>query len=177
MNKNEVKDKIKNILESKNFRVVTYTIGVLLVIFLIFQAGMIAGFRKASFGHDWGDNYAMNFGGPQKGPRVIGMMGGEFGDFGNLPNAHGAIGKIIKVTLPTMIVLDEKDNTEKVVLIDEKTEIMRMREVINKEDLKIDDHVIVIGTPNSSGQIEARLIRFLPAPLTTPSTSELLKTN
>jgi hypothetical protein len=163
--KNEVKNKIKNVLESKNFRTIIYILGILAVIFLIFQAGMIVGFRKASFGRNWGDNYAMNFGSPHRGPKI---MGEEFGDFGNLPNAHGTIGKIIKVELPTIIVLDEKDNTEKVVLINEKTEIRKLRDSVTKDELKIDDHIVVIGTPNSSGQIEARLIRFLPIPLVVP---------
>ena len=157
-----MKDKIKKALESKTFRTVIYTLGVLVIISLVFQAGMIAGFKKASFGRDWGDNYAKNFGSPNKGPK---MMGKEFGDFGNLPNAHGTIGKILKIELPTFVVLDEKDNTEKIILINEKTEIRKMRDRVTEGELKIDDVVIIIGTPNSSGQIEAKLVRFLPAPL------------
>lgn len=165
MNTNEIKTQIKKIFESKTFKTLIYAIGVLIIIFIIFQAGMMAGFRKASFGRDWGDNYAMNFGSPHRGFK---MMNGELGDFGNLPNASGAIGKIIKVELPTIIVLDEKDNTEKVVLINENTEIRKVRDSVTSLELKIDEHVVIIGTPNSSGQIEARLIRFLPAPLQTP---------
>ncbi len=164
-----MKNKIKKILESKTFLTIICTLGVLAVLFLVFQAGRQAGFRKASFGRDWGKNYEMNFGSPQRGPK---MMGEQFGDFNNLPNAHGAIGKIIKITLPTLIVLDEKDNTEKVVLVSEKTEIRMMKDAVKKEDLKIDDHIVVIGVPNSSGQIEARLIRFLPVPFEVP-----IKTN
>ena len=168
MDKNKLKAEIKNIVESKSFRTVMYTFGVLFIAFIIFQAGMMAGFRKASFGRDWGDNYVRNFGSPhQEGFRMI-IKGGEFGDFGNLPNAHGAIGKIIKIELPTMIVLDEKDKTEKVVLLNENTEIRRMRDSVAQNDLKIDEYVVVIGTPNSSGQIEAKLIRFLPAPFEMP---------
>ncbi|MFA6251085.1 MAG: hypothetical protein WC603_00435 [Candidatus Paceibacterota bacterium] len=161
MDNNKPKVSLKNIVESKVFSTVMYTLGVLFILVLVFQAGMIAGFRKASFGRNWGDNYAKNFGSPHRGPQ---MMGGEFGDFGNLPNAHGAIGKIIKVELPLIVVLDDKDNTEKVVLVDDKTEIRKMRDSVAKEDLKIDDHIVVIGTPNSSGQIEAKLIRLLPIP-------------
>ena len=163
--KNEIKNGIKNILESKKFRVVIYTLGALFIFFLIFQVGMMAGFRKVSFDRDWGDNYVMNFGSPH---RNLQMMGGRFGDFGNLPNAHGAIGKIIKVELPTIVVLDEKDNIEKIVLINDKTEIRRARDVVTRDELKLDDQIIVIGTPNSSGQIEAGLIRLLPAPLPGP---------
>lgn len=155
-------NKIKNILKSKTFKIVVITIGVLFVLSLVFQVGMMAGFKRVSFGRDWGDNYERNFGMPRMGPR---MMNGKFDNFGNIPSAHGAIGQIIKVELPTIIVLDEKDNTEKIVLINEKTEIHKVREEIKKEDLKIDDNVVIMGVPNSSGQIEARLIRIIPAPL------------
>lgn len=158
----EIKNKFKNIVESKTFRGFVYAIGILFVAFLIFQAGMVAGFKKASFGRDWGNNYAMNFGSPHKDIRT---KNNNMGDFGNLPNAHGAIGKIIKIELPTIIVLDPKDNTEKVVLINDQTEIRNMRETILSTDLKLDTHIIVVGSPNSSGQIEAKLIRFIPAPL------------
>lgn len=166
MDINKLKNNFKRTIESKTFYTVMCTLGVLFVAFLIFQAGMIAGFKKASFGRDWGDNYAMNFGSPHRGPER--MMRGGFGDFGNLPNAHGAIGKIIKIELPTIVVLDEKDNTEKIVLVNDRTEIHKMRDNLTQGELKIDDHAIVIGTPNSSGQIEARLIRLLPVPFEMP---------
>jgi hypothetical protein len=161
MNTIEVKNKIKNFLNSKTFKNITYTLGILVIAFFIFQAGMLAGFRKVSFGRDWGDNYEKNFGSPHQPFR---MGGQNFGDFGNMPNAHGAVGKIIKIELPTIVVFDVKDQTEKVIVVDNKTEIRKMRDIVTKEDLKIDEHVIVIGSPNSSGQIEAKLIRFIPAP-------------
>ena len=158
----EIKKEIKNVTDSKAFRRVIYSLGILIIVFFIFQAGMAVGFKEASFGRDWNSNYAMNFG-PERGG-LPEMIDGKFGDF---PNAHGAIGKIIKMELPTVVVLDEKDNTEKLVLINQKTEIRQMRNIINQDQLKIDDHVIIIGAPNSSGQIEARLIRLLP-PLPIP---------
>ena len=161
MNIHEIKNKIKKVFESKKYKTIIYTLGFLFIIFLVFQAGMIAGFRKASFGRNWGDNYTKNFGSPHRGFK---MMGEEFGDFGNLPNAHGAIGKIIKVELPSIVVFDNKDQTEKIIIIDDKTEIRKMRDIVSVNELKIDDNIVVIGTPNSSGQIEARLIRFIPAP-------------
>jgi hypothetical protein len=170
MNTNEIKTKAKGIIESKTFRTIIYTMGVIALVFIIFQAGMVAGFRKASFGRDWGDNYATNFGSPHMG---LQMMGQRFGDLNNnLPNAHGAIGKIISIDLPTIVVLDEKDNTEKSVLINDKTKIIEQRDIVGSSELKVDDHVIIIGNPNSSGQIEALLIRFLPVPLDIP-----IKTN
>lgn len=160
----ENKDKIKKFFESQTLKTVIYTLGVLAIVFFIFQAGMLAGYRKASFGRNWGENYERNFGPVHR----VQMMGGQMGDFRNLPNANGAIGKIIKIELPNLIVLDDKDQTEKIIIVNDDTEIRRMREVLKKEDLKIDEHIIVVGSPNSSGQIEAKLIRLIPEPLERP---------
>ena len=79
-------NKIKNILKSKVFKIIMIVFGSLFVASFIFQAGMIAGFKKASFGRDWGDNYIKNFGRLEMGPR---MMNGKFDNFGDLPIAHG----------------------------------------------------------------------------------------
>lgn len=162
----ELKIKIKNAIFSKTFKRLIYIFGVLAVACLIFEVGVFVGGNRASFGRDWGDNYEKNFGSPH---RNIRMMGGNIGDFGNLPNPNGAIGKIIKVELPTIIVLDPKDNTEKVILVNDQTEIRNMREKVSMNALALDRNIIVIGSPNSSGQIEAKLIRFLPAPLPLPT--------
>lgn len=161
MKKEEIKNKIKKIINSKTFKIVNYSLGILVIVFLIFQAGMIAGYRKVSFGRDWGDNYTKNFGSPHQSLR---MKGQDFGDFRNMPNAHGAIGKIIKVEFPQIVVFDGKDQTEKVILIDDETEIRKMRDIVSKDELKLDEHIVVIGAPNETGQIEAKLIRFIPAP-------------
>lgn len=154
---NNVKNNLRCALNSKTFKIIVYTLGVLAVAFLIFEIGMVAGFRKASFGRDWGENYENNFGSPHRM-----QFGREFGDMGNLPNAHGAIGKIIKVELPNLVVLDGKDNTEKVIILSDDTEIHMMKDLIKKEELKENMDVMIIGSPNSSGQIEAKLIRILP---------------
>lgn len=159
-------EKIKKVFESKTFRVVLYTIGTLAVLLLIFHAGMMAGFRRASFIHNWGNNYETNFGSPRMGPR---MMGGN-GDGFYSPNSHGSIGKIIKIELPNIVVLDEKENTEKVIIINDKTEVRKIRDSITADSLKVDDRIVVMGVPNQSGQIEARLIRLFPFPLEKPDT-------
>jgi hypothetical protein len=153
--------KLKNFFKSENFKIIIYIFGVLGVVILIFQAGMSVGFKKASFERNWENNYERNFGSPHRNPK---MELGGYGDFGNLPNANGAIGRIIKTELPNVIVMDDKDMIEKVIIIDENTKIIKMREELVKEDLKIDDFIIVIGNPNEEGQIQAKLIRLMPAP-------------
>ena len=147
-----MKEDIKKVFESKvSFRILC-GIGVIIVALLIFSAGVTVGFNKASFGHAWGENYERNF-----GPRPNSPLFGQ----DNFPNGNGAIGKIIKIELPTIIVQD-KNNLEKVILIDTNTQIQEMRGNVATGDLKIDDFVVVIGTPNPQGQIEAKFIRVMP---------------
>ena len=142
------------IFESKTSSNVLIGIGIVIVVMLIFMAGVTVGFHKASFGRAWGENYERNFGmRPNRS-----MFGRD-----NFPNSHGTTGKILKIELPTIIVQD-KDNTEKVILIKDSTKIQVMKKNITTADLKIDDAVIVIGAPNEQGQIEAKLIRVLPSP-------------
>ena len=161
MNKEELNTKVSNFVESKNFKIAIYILGTIFVLSFIFQAGMMAGYRKASFSRNWGDNYEKNFG---PGPRSS-HRGGMFieENFKGMPNANGAIGKIIKVELPNIIVLD-KDQTEKVVVINDDTSILERKEKVTKDILTLDKFIVVIGVPNESGQIEAKLIRILPIP-------------
>jgi hypothetical protein len=159
--KNSFDEIMKDISESKALKIAIYCVGILVVACLIFQAGVIVGFHKASFGRDWDTNYSKNFG-----------SRGTTGMPENFPNAHGAFGTIVKVQLPTMIVAD-KDNTEKVILITDQTVIRKMRENATQADLVPDAFVVVIGSPNTDGQIQAQLIRILPAPPPDPTASSL----
>jgi hypothetical protein len=156
----KIHEKILKVFESKILVGVLYGIGIVIIFTLIFSMGVSVGFRKASFGRTWGDNYEKNFG--MMGPG--GMMGGRPG-FGkdNFPNSHGATGKIIKIELPTIIVQD-KDNIEKVVLIKDDTKIQKMMQNIKINDLLVNDFVVIIGSPNDKGQIEAKFIRVMPSP-------------
>lgn len=152
----KIKNYINNLSEPKIFKKVMYGCGILFITFFIFEAGMFIGFHKASFRHDFDDNFSRNF-----GPRYRGGMMESMPE--NFPNSHGVIGKIIKIELPTLIVAD-KDSVEKVVVIKDDTKIRYMREEETKDQLKLDDAIVVIGVPNQKGQIEAKLIRVLPYP-------------
>ena len=157
-------EKLKKVFESKILVRILYGVGIFIVIMLIFSAGINVGFRKASFGKSWGENYNENFGMGRRGtpPSNIGQnwMNGMMGYF---PNAHGAIGKIMKLELPSIIMTD-KDNIEKSILTKNDTKVEKVREKIKITDLKVDDFIVVIGSPNTQGQIEAKLIRLMPSP-------------
>ena len=148
----KISEEIKKIFDSKaSFRILC-GVGIFIVALLIFSAGIDVGFHKASFGRDWGENYERNFGFGPDHP----LLGND-----NFPNANGAIGKIIKIELPTVIV-EDKDGTEKVILIKDDTQIQNIKTLVTSNDLKIDNFVVVIGAPNTRGQIEAKFIRIMP---------------
>jgi len=127
---------------------------------IIFRLGMAVGFYKAGFSYRWGENYHRNFGGPRAG-----FLGDFFGR--DLIESHGTVGKIIKVEPPS-IIIDGKDGIEKDIVIKDDTAVKKMHETIAAKDLKIDDFVVVVGSPNNAGQIEAKLIRVMPSPATIP---------
>ncbi len=152
--KNET-TQIKNILQSKKFKKIICALCIIIGILVVFQAGMMVGYHKAGSSYRFGENYYREFEGHH--PKMIGMPGENF------PDAHGAIGKIVSITLPTIVIADP-NNIEKVVLLKDETLIRHFRETINAANLKADDFIVVIGTPNEQGEIEAKLIRLLPPP-------------
>lgn len=167
----KIQEKLKKVLESKILVGVLYGVGGILVLMLVFSLGVSVGFHKASFGKNWGENYERNFG------MKHGDMLGKFEGRGeNFPNAHGAVGKILKIELPNIIVID-KDNTEKVIVLNEQTKIQAMRQELKATDLKIDNFIVVIGSPDEKGQIEAKFIRLMPSGMPLPPQPGTFKTN
>ena len=59
---------------------------------------------------------------------------------------------------------NDGDNTEKTILVSDKTTIIYQRKNIKLSDLKVDDNIVVVGEPNNSGQITAELIRVMSNP-------------
>lgn len=158
----------RDIHKSKTVRGILIGLGVAVLVLGIFQAGMVAGYNKARFGGRYGDNFERNFIGPREGD-----FGERFSDQG-MPSGHGAVGEIVSITLPKVIVAGP-DNLEKIILIGDKTIIREFRNQMPNTDLKIGDHVVVLGSPNSEGQIEAKLIRVLPQLSQQASSSQPLK--
>jgi len=134
-------------------------LGILIISALIFKIGMFVGAMKAGFSYRWAENYHRMF----AGPRV-----GFFSDWQKFPpflgdfiEGHGTFGEIIKIDGNTLIVKGRK-NIEKIILVSEKTVIKFGRKDIKISDLKVGDKLVIIGSPNEEGQIEAKLIRLFP---------------
>lgn len=142
--------------QSKIFKIVLLGIAGLIVVLFIFKIGMFIGFRKANFSYKWGENYHQNFGGPR---------GGLFKNFSgrDFIDANGVFGQIIKIEGSTLVIKGGGD-VEKLVLVKDDTVIKRFQDNVKLADLKVDEYIVVIGEPNDAGQIEAKLIRLLPAP-------------
>lgn len=150
---------LKNIDKSKAVRMSIFCVVCVIILVVVFQAGVFVGFKKASFLYHSGDNYYRAFG---KHPQS--MMDGD-----DLPASYGAAGKIVKVNLPEIIIAD-RGNMEKTIILRDNTMIMQFREAASPSDIKQDDFAVVIGSPNSKSQIEAKLIRLFPPP---PSAASL----
>lgn len=125
-------------------------LGAALVLIVVFSFGVFVGEQKARFSYRWGERYNQFFGGPR-----LGMPGGPRGFFGG----HGTFGIVIKKE-KNSLVIKGADNAEKIILITKDTKAIKGREEVKLDDIKVDDHATVIGSPNSKGQIEAKLIRL-----------------
>ena len=157
--------KIKERILAIKLKNIFYALAIVLAVILIFQAGVMVGYLKASFSYKWGDNYFRAFGGGQERMRekMPQPLNGVPMPRGGFSDAHGVAGKIIKIILPTLVV-QGLDSVEKIILVKEDTSIMKFRNSIKASELKVDDFITVIGSPDANSQIEAKLIRMMPSP-------------
>lgn len=124
------------------------------VLVFIFGVGVFVGQERARFSFRWAENYHRNFGGPKEG---------FFYNFpaGDFINSHGIFGPIIKIDA-NIITIKDQDGMEKTIKVFDKTTIKNNLGMQKLLDLKVGDTIVVIGSPNGEGQIEAGLIRVMP---------------
>lgn len=148
-----------NFFHSEIFKAVILALVTILIIVFIFALGVIVGLKRANFSFRWAESYHKNFGGPEEGffgPMMNEMMGREF------ISANGVFGKIIKVDGQN-ITVQGRDGVERIVLVTEDTTIRCQLDDEDISDLLVGDDIVVVGEPNTNGQIEAQLIRVMPA--------------
>jgi hypothetical protein len=141
---------IEKLLTSPSFKKGIVAVGAVLVLLIIFQAGVYVGARKASFEEHEGNAYFR-------------AIGGEPGPFGKAISAEGAAGKVLSVALPTFVVAD-RDNTEKVIAVGDGSDIRIFHDATSSGAIAPGQFVIVIGEPDENGEIHASFIRILPPP-------------
>ncbi len=148
----------KKLVGTNIIKIALIVFGLLIAVMAIFHAGMMVGFRKASFSYQWDKNYKVLF---TRGPGHK-MQGRDFREEGFM-DANSAFGSVIGVSSSTLIIKGD-DDVEKNIFITNQTVIRRGPETIGTGDIQSDDRVVVLGVPSSTGQIEARLIRIMPKP-------------
>ncbi len=145
---------INKFFQSKGFK--WTLLGLIIFVLLLgsFATGVSIGYHKARFSYAWGDNYDRNFGGPRRG--LFGFDPGLA-----FTNSHGVVGSIINISTSSLSV-SGRDGIEKTVLFSSSTIVRENREEVNATDLEKGEAIMVLGAPNSQGQIQAELIRVLP---------------
>jgi len=149
---------IKELINSKLFRNILTGAACLVILVLVFSAGVFVGSEKVKFSDGWGENYYRNFVDP-RGP-VVSLPGikDPFWDK-NYINPHGLFGKIIEVDDDGFILADA-NRIEIPVQVDRQTIIKDRRGNLKLSDLKVDDQAVIIGAPGDDGQIDAKFVRI-----------------
>jgi hypothetical protein len=162
------KESIVAFFRSKFFVGIIFGVCIMFVVMGIFKAGVMVGYHEATFSSRWGQNYEQNFGG-------MGMMPGLPNE--HLPNPDGTFGKIISISTTastTTLVVNSPQNPEEKIVVSADTLVRDHMNTINVTTLSAGSYVVVLGSPNNQGEIEAKLVRVVPAPgTTTPSSAEL----
>ena len=138
--------------QSKKFTKILVAIGALALLLAVFSTGVFVGGRKAAFSYRWGENYHQLFGGPRNG-FLQDFKGSDF------TGGHGTVGAVIKIESNSLIIKGP-DGVEKKVTVDAQTTIRRGADAVKISDIAVDNTVVVIGSPQDDGTIQAKLIRI-----------------
>lgn len=156
-------------LKSKWSKRILAAILAFIVLLGAFKLGETVGFRRAEFSYKWGQRYMDNFGPRTMGPRT-GMMRPQFEQEPFLMG-HGIAGPIISIASSTLVIQD-RDQVEKVITVNSDTRIMKFRDEVSISDVRVGDMAVIIGSPDSNGEISAKVIRILPALPTDATTTK-----
>ena len=144
---------IGTIMRSRRFIMVTWIVAGLICIAIIFKAGMLVGYERAVFTYQWRENYHKNFAGPR-----MGFMADVFDK--DIIGSHGNFGKILSIS-GSEFVLQGRNETETIIRLSDATAIKSFQNTLTPSDLAVGQYVVVIGNPNTQGQVEAQLVRIM----------------
>ena len=142
-------DKFKELIPSQNIRYLLYGLGALLLVLLIFHAGVVAGsHRRHSERGEWG------FRPPFPGFFDVRLPRGFILD------GHGTVG-VVQSVGSSSIILQTRDDSTKTVFLSSKTIIRAGFGDASSTALSPGLHIVVLGTPNNDGALFADLIRVM----------------
>ena len=131
-------------MQNKWLRIALIAVGVVLALCILVGVGL----------------FVARWSNPRTG-RPVGLFRRIFG----LYNGHGAVGAIQTIDLQNQtITLQLGDGTSQTVLVNKDTRIEKSGKRIELSDLKVDDRITVIGSPDKQGRITAGWIRVLTSP-------------
>jgi hypothetical protein len=145
-----------SVFQTSVFQKVILCVAGFILLTFVFGLGVFVGTKKAEFSYRWAEQYHRNFAGPQQG--FLGDIRGR--DF---MDANGSFGQIIRID-GQMLTIKNMNSVEKNILVGQRTIIMCQKRNLALSDLTIGDNIVIIGEPNSLGQISANLIRLMPSP-------------
>ena len=146
---------MKNYLQTNTVSKMILALAIILVILLIFQAGVAVGYRRGAFSSNWSSAYGRGLDDPRS---IFAPFVHDSDDI----NPHGAVGDIVSVRLPGMMIKGP-NSAEQVVTISPTTTVRFIHSVASTSDLTPGSQVIVIGEPQGNGSIDATFIRIMPA--------------
>lgn len=152
-----MKEIMKKLMGSATLTRATYILVSLLIIIFTFWAGMEVGGRRGEFSRRWDDNYPSTFMGSHS---PFSMMRGK-NERDEVRISHGAFGQVVSIN-STDLVIKSNNEPEKSIQISTSTEIRNFHDTAKISDIKVGDTIVVIGTPDSKGTIDASLIRIVP---------------
>jgi len=140
--------------KSSKFKALLCTIALFLGAVIIFEAGVAVGYHRAAFAYQWNENYFRDSHDPRSFFAVFSRDADD-------PNPHGAIGQVVSVNLPEFMVKGP-DSPEQIVVTGPGTAFRLFHGDGTSTDLKAGQQVIVIGSPNDQGDIQASFVRIMP---------------
>ncbi|MCL5666199.1 MAG: hypothetical protein M1383_00255 [Patescibacteria group bacterium] len=147
---------LKGAIKSNTFKKGLKFFSAIVLLAAVFAAGVAVGLEKARYSYSWGENYYKNFAARRPGPPVPPGIPLDR----DYLNAHGSTGQIIKIE-GNIITVKNNDGTEKNILASSQTTFRQGRQNISLNDLKINENIVAIGSPDSQGEINASLIRVM----------------
>ena len=148
---------LKDFLTGKYFKSFALAISGLAVLLLVFSAGVFVGLEKAKFSYGWGENYFRNFVGPRGAPGGPFAGRDPFWDK-NYLNPHGVFGEIIKIDQGGLVIKDFH-NLEIPITAGGSLVVKNKRGDLRLSDLQVGNKVVIIGSPDKQGKINAKFIR------------------
>ncbi len=158
---------MKNFFQSKELKIATIAVGIILILAGTLAVGIKIGFHKARYSYKWGENYERNFAGSRPSFPRSGSLGPMMRNFegDDFRNGFGMAGTVISIADNKLIVKD-RDGKENTAEVTSETIIKKRRsDELSIGDIKTDERVVVMGKPDESGVVKAILIRIFEAPL------------